>query len=65
MTASHSNLLKQDKVTDKLQSNNVNMDTKEGRGRRSVRINRLSVQSGLNLEKMQRLSFTWGNATGQ
>ena len=41
------------------------MDTRGGGGGLigSVRINGVSVLSGLNLEKMQGLSFTRGNAT--
>ena len=65
MTASRANLLKQYKDTDKLHSKPVNMDTSGtpggggGRGAKEV-----SVLGGLNIGKMQGLSFTRGNATG-
>ena len=69
MTASRANLLKQYKDTDKLQSNPVNMDSSGNRGgwggggvlRGSKEV---SVLGGLNIGKMQGLSFTRGNATG-
>lgn len=67
MTASRAKLLKQYKDTDKLQSNPVNMDSSENRGgwggvlRGSKEV---SVLGGLNIGKMQGLSFTRGNATG-
>lgn len=70
MTASRANLLKQYKDTDKLQSNPVNVDSSGNRGglgglggvlRGSKEV---SVLGGLNIGKMQGLSFTRGNATG-
>ena len=67
MTASRANLLKQYKDTDKLHSKPVNMDTSgtpggEGGGVRGSK--EVSVLGGLNIGKMQGLSFTRGNATG-
>ena len=66
MTASRANLLKQYKDTDKLHSKPVNMDTSGtpggGGGVRGSK--EVSVLGGLNIGKMQGLSFTRGNATG-
>jgi len=66
MTAGRANLLKQYKDTDKLQSNPVNVSTSgKGRGGGGLRGSKeVSVLGGLNLGKMQGLSFTRGNATG-
>ena len=65
MTASRANLLKQYKDTDKLHSKPVNMDTSGKRGEGGVRGSKeVSVLGGLNIGKMQGLSFTRGNATG-
>lgn len=67
MTASRANLLKQYKDTDKLQSNPVNMDSsgKRAGGGGVLRGSKeVSVLGGLNIGKMQGLSFTRGNATG-
>ena len=65
MTASRANLLKQYKDTDKLHSKPVNMDTSGTPGGGGVRGSKeVSVLGGLNIGKMQGLSFTRGNATG-
>ena len=66
MTASRANLLKQYKDTDKLQSNPVNMDSsgKRAGGGGGCCEGQRSVLGGLNIGKMQGLSFTRGNATG-
>ena len=68
MTASRANLLKQYKDTDKLQSNPVNMDSSGNRGGGVGGVlwgsKEVSVLGGLNIGKMQGLSFTRGNATG-
>lgn len=64
MTASRANLLKQYKDTDKLHSKPVNMDTSGTPGGGVRGSKEVSVLGGLNIGKMQGLSFTRGNATG-
>ena len=64
MTASRANLLKQYKDSDKLHSKPVNMDTSGKRGAGLRGSKEVSVLGGLNIGKMQWLSFTRGNATG-